>query len=101
MELTAPNSFGSFPALPNLPTTVPSSLILQYTHVVQQPAARSAARVEAAQMGDISGALISFEVGGHQYLAVGSGGRIAMTTSYSGLTHTYIPLGSRMTWVFA
>src|SRR5678815_5574534 len=31
--------------------------------------------------GDISGAPISFEVGGHQYVAVGSGGRIAMTLS--------------------
>jgi alcohol dehydrogenase (cytochrome c) len=51
--------------------------------------------------GDISGAPISFEVGGHQYVAVGSGGRIAMTTSYAGLTHTDIPLGTGMIWVFA
>jgi len=51
--------------------------------------------------GDISGAPITFEVGGRQYVAVGSGGRIAMTTSYSGLTHTDIPLGNGMIWVFA
>jgi alcohol dehydrogenase (cytochrome c) len=51
--------------------------------------------------GDISGAPITFEVGGRQYVAVGSGGRIAMTTSYAQLTHTDIPLGSGMIWVFA
>ena len=51
--------------------------------------------------GDISGAPITFSVGGKQYVAVGSGGRIAMTTSYAGLTHTDIPLGNGMIWVFA
>ncbi len=51
--------------------------------------------------GDISGAPITFEVDGRQYVAVGSGGRIAQTTSYAGLTDTDIPLGSGMIWVFA
>jgi len=51
--------------------------------------------------GDISGAPITFAVGGRQYVAVGSGGKIAMTTSYAQLTHTDIPLGSGMIWVFA
>src|SRR4029079_9923545 len=44
--------------------------------------------------GDISGAPITLEVGARQYVAVGSGGRIAMTTSYAQLTHTDIPLGA-------
>lgn len=51
--------------------------------------------------GDISGAPITFEVGGRQYVAVGSGGRIAQTTSFAQLTHTDIPLGTGMIWVFA
>jgi alcohol dehydrogenase (cytochrome c) len=51
--------------------------------------------------GDISGAPITFEVEGRQYVAVGSGGRIAQTTSFAGLTGTDIPLGSGMMWVFA
>jgi alcohol dehydrogenase (cytochrome c) len=51
--------------------------------------------------GDISGAPITFEVGGRQYVAVGAGGRIAQTTSYARLTNTDIPLGSGMIWVFA
>lgn len=51
--------------------------------------------------GDISGAPITFEVGGRQYVAVGSGGRIAQTTSFARLTNTDIPLGSGMIWVFA
>ena len=51
--------------------------------------------------GDISGAPITFEVGGRQYLAVGAGGRIAQTTSFARLTNTDIPLGSGMIWVFA
>jgi alcohol dehydrogenase (cytochrome c) len=51
--------------------------------------------------GDISGAPVTFEVGGKQYVAVGSGGRIAQTTSYAALTKTDIPLGTGMIWVFA
>ncbi len=51
--------------------------------------------------GDISGAPITFEVGGRQYLAVGAGGKIAQTTSFARLTNTDIPLGSGMIWVFA
>ena len=51
--------------------------------------------------GDISGAPITFEVGGRQYVAVGAGGRIAQTTSFARLTNTDIPLGSGMIWVFA
>ncbi len=51
--------------------------------------------------GDISGAPITFEVGGRQYVAVGAGGKIAQTTSFNPLTHSDIPLGSGMIWVFA
>lgn len=51
--------------------------------------------------GDISGAPITFESGGRQYIAVGAGGRIAQTTSYGPLTRTDIPLGNGMIWVFA
>jgi len=51
--------------------------------------------------GDISGAPVTFEVRGKQYLAVGAGGRIAQTTSYARLTKTDIPLGTGMIWVFA
>ena len=51
--------------------------------------------------GDISGAPVTFEVDGRQYLAVGAGGRIAMTTSYALFTETTIPQGSGVMWVFA
>jgi alcohol dehydrogenase (cytochrome c) len=51
--------------------------------------------------GDISGAPITFEADGRQYVAVGAGGRIAQTTSYGPLTKTDIPLGNGMIWVFA
>ena len=51
--------------------------------------------------GDISGAPITFEVGGRQYLAVGAGGRIGQTTSYARLTNTRIPQGTGVMWVFA
>jgi alcohol dehydrogenase (cytochrome c) len=51
--------------------------------------------------GDISGAPITFEVGGRQYVAVGAGGKIAQTTSYARMTNTDIPQGSGMVWVFA
>ena len=51
--------------------------------------------------GDISGAPVTFEVGGRQYLAVGAGGRIGQTTSYSRLTGHTIPQGSGVMWMFA
>ncbi len=51
--------------------------------------------------GDISGAPVTFEVEGRQYVAVGAGGRIAQTTSYAPLTGADIPLGSGLVWVFA
>ena len=51
--------------------------------------------------GDISGAPITFEVGGRQYLAVGAGGRISNTRFYARLTDTRISDGSGVMWVFA
>jgi alcohol dehydrogenase (cytochrome c) len=51
--------------------------------------------------GDISGAPVTFEVGGRQYVAVGAGGRIAQTSSFARLTDTDIPLGTGVIWVFA
>ena len=51
--------------------------------------------------GDISGAPVTFEVNGRQYVAVGAGGRIGMTTSYARFTNTTIPQGSGVMWVFA
>ena len=51
--------------------------------------------------GDVSGAPITFQAGGRQYVAVGAGGKIAQTTSFAGLTKTDIPIGPGMIWVFA
>ena len=51
--------------------------------------------------GDISGAPVTFEVEGKQYVAIGAGGRIAQTTSYARLTGEDIPQGSGVIWVFA
>jgi outer membrane protein assembly factor BamB len=51
--------------------------------------------------GDISGAPVTFEVGGRQYIAVGAGGRIGQTTSYARFTGTTIPQGTGVMWVFA
>jgi len=51
--------------------------------------------------GDISGAPITFEVNGKQYLAVGAGGRIAQTQFYARLTDTDVGTGSGVMWVFA
>ena len=51
--------------------------------------------------GDVSGAPVTFEVDGRQYLAVGAGGRIANTRFYAPLTDTRIPEGSGVMWVFA
>ena len=50
--------------------------------------------------GDISGAPVTFEVDGRQYLAVGAGGRIGQTTSYARLTNTRLPQGTGVMWVF-
>ena len=51
--------------------------------------------------GDISGAPITFEVNGKQYLAVGAGGRIAQTQFYARLTDTDVGTGTGVIWVFA
>ena len=51
--------------------------------------------------GDISGAPVTFEVDGRQYLAVGAGGRIGQTTSYARFTDTTLSPGSGVVWVFA
>ena len=51
--------------------------------------------------GDISGALITFEIDGKQYLAVGAGERIAQTQFYAWLTDTRLAPGSGVIWVFA
>jgi len=51
--------------------------------------------------GDISGAPVTFEVEDRQFIAVGAGGRIGMTTSYAQFTDTTIPQGTGVMWVFA
>lgn len=51
--------------------------------------------------GDISGAPVTFEVDGKQYLAVGAGGRIAQTQFYARLTDVAVPPGGGVVWVFA
>jgi alcohol dehydrogenase (cytochrome c) len=51
--------------------------------------------------GDVSGAPVTFEVDGKQYLAVGAGGRIAQTQFYARLTDSDVPPGSGVVWVFA
>jgi alcohol dehydrogenase (cytochrome c) len=51
--------------------------------------------------GDISGAPITFEVDGKQYVAVGAGGRAAPTTTLGRLVRVDVPQGSGVMWVFA
>ena len=51
--------------------------------------------------GDISGAPVTFEIDGRQYLAVGAGGRIGQATSHARLTDITLPQGSGVVWVFA
>ena len=51
--------------------------------------------------GDISGAPVTFEVDGRQYVAVGAGGRIAQTTTLGPLTNVDVPPGNGVIWVFA
>ena len=51
--------------------------------------------------GDISGAPVTFEVDGKQYVAVGAGGRVAPTTTLGRLVGVDVPQGSGVMWVFA
>ncbi len=51
--------------------------------------------------GDISGAPVTFEHAGKQYVAVGSGGRAAPTTTLGRLVGIDVPQGSGVMWVFA
>jgi hypothetical protein len=51
--------------------------------------------------GDVSGAPVSFAIGGKQYLAVASGGRAAPTTTLGRLVGVDVPQGSGVVWVFA
>ena len=51
--------------------------------------------------GDVSGAPVTYTVGGTQYIAVGAGGRIAQTTTLGPLVDVDIPSGSGVLWIFA
>jgi alcohol dehydrogenase (cytochrome c) len=51
--------------------------------------------------GDVSGAPVSFEIDGKQYIAVASGGRAAPTTTLGRLVGVDVPQGSGVMWVFA
>jgi alcohol dehydrogenase (cytochrome c) len=51
--------------------------------------------------GDISGAPITFSVGGRQYVAVGAGGRSGPATSFAPLTGANVSDGTGVIWVFA
>jgi alcohol dehydrogenase (cytochrome c) len=51
--------------------------------------------------GDVSGAPITFEVDGKQYVAVTAGGRTGPTTSFGPLTNVTLSEGSGVVWVFA
>jgi outer membrane protein assembly factor BamB len=51
--------------------------------------------------GDISGAPVSYEIDGTQYIAVASGGRAAPTTTLGRLVGVDVPQGSGVMWVFA
>jgi alcohol dehydrogenase (cytochrome c) len=51
--------------------------------------------------GDVSGAPIAFEIDGKEYLAVGSGGRAAPTTTLGRLVGVDVPQGTGVVWVFA
>jgi alcohol dehydrogenase (cytochrome c) len=51
--------------------------------------------------GDVSGAPISYEIDGTQYIAVASGGRAAPTTTLGRLVGVDVPQGSGVLWVFA
>ena len=51
--------------------------------------------------GDVSGAPVSYELDGKQYIAVASGGRAAPTTTLGRLVGVDVPQGSGVMWVFA
>lgn len=51
--------------------------------------------------GDVSGAPVTFTVDGKQYVAVGSGGRVAPTTTLGRLVGVDVPQGTGVMWVFA
>jgi alcohol dehydrogenase (cytochrome c) len=51
--------------------------------------------------GDISGAPVTFTVDGKQYVAVGSGGRAAPTTTLGRLVGVDVPQGTGVIWVFS
>jgi alcohol dehydrogenase (cytochrome c) len=51
--------------------------------------------------GDISGAPITYEIEGKQYVAVAAGGRIAPTTTLGRLVGVDVPSGSGVLWVFS
>jgi alcohol dehydrogenase (cytochrome c) len=51
--------------------------------------------------GDVSGAPITFQVGGTQYVAITAGGRTGPTTSFGPLTNVTLSEGSGAVFVFA
>jgi len=51
--------------------------------------------------GDVSGAPITFEVNGRQYLAITAGGRTGPTTSFGPLTNVTLSEGTGAVWVFS
>jgi alcohol dehydrogenase (cytochrome c) len=51
--------------------------------------------------GDVSGAPITFDVGGTQYVAITAGGRTGPTTSFGPLTNVTLSEGTGAVWVFA
>jgi alcohol dehydrogenase (cytochrome c) len=51
--------------------------------------------------GDVSGAPVSYEIDGKQYIAIASGGRAAPTTTLGRLVGVDVPQGTGVLWVFA
>jgi hypothetical protein len=51
--------------------------------------------------GDISGAPVTYEIDGDQYVAVAAGGRVAPTTTLGRLVNVDVPQGTGVIWVFA
>jgi alcohol dehydrogenase (cytochrome c) len=56
---------------------------------------------QARLNGDVSGAPVTYELGGKQYIAVAAGGRAAPTTTLGRLVGVDVPQGSGVLWVFA